>query len=642
MKSTPIPSRIWRLLLVALALMLSTVSGTLPGAAQASNTYYITDTNTSQFPTVQFRLRALDPNNHAIPDLTSANLPVFENGKAVPARDVQVTAHTDAPLTVVFVVDLGAQSNYTPILGALRQAISRLVDGEYFVDGRDTVRLVVRENPGTGDRTTNKVGPTTRGRELVDFVSNYGFPRSNGRTKGLKGIDDAISAMNQLVAEPGTQDAAIIFISRAIEDPQANVAVTAAQNSAADAKAKYITVYSIQAEANLPEQQPLQVVAQTANGKFVKMVPNAASSAVDGIYQALSAQRRYYTVSYVSPSGASGARQITVGAPDVPTVGKVGSYSVNVSPPQVTLTPQSTLLRRAPIPGASAGKDAYGPLSVRATVNVVWTDGISHTIKEIELDVNGVKKDFKTGAQLPAGATSAEMVADLSDITTPGSNIAKLSARVLDTLGGQATAEEQVTVEVAAAPTATPVAPPKSESDSTTLILVLALLVVLVVVIVVVIINMLRRGKSAAPANAQPGSGGRAGNPPPSAEPLATVIVEQGPAAMLHQPIAIMRARVLLGRDPSQCDIAFYKGEQSSVSGVHAVIESGQGFTITDRGSTNGTRVNGTRLNVGIAQPLRDGDEIVLGDLQNRGVKLRFATGKGARWERDDRTQVRM
>jgi FHA domain len=637
MKPNSLLMRVMLVCGIALELMLSISSRVLPGAAQASNTYYISTVDSSKFPLVQFRLRALDLNNIAIGNLTPANLPVFENGKPVPAKDVQVTSHTDGPLTIVFVVDLGAQSNYAANIGALRQAIARLVDGGYFVDGRDTVKLVVRDNPGSGDRTTTKLAPTSHGRELVDFVTNYSFPRSPGRTKGLKAIDDAISAMSQLVAEPGTQDAAIIFIDRAIEDPQANVAVTAAQNSASDAKSNFITVHAIQADATLPDQQPLQVVAQGANGKFVKLLSSAAGAAVDGIYQALSAQRQYYTVSYVSPSGASGSREITVGSPEKPSVGKTGNYGVNVAPPLVTLTPQTTFLRRSPIAGATTGQNPYGPLSVRATVNISWTDGITRAIQEIELDVNGVKKDSKTAAQLPAGTTSLEMVADLSDITNVGTNVATLSVRVLDALGTEATAQEQVTVEVAAAPTPTPAPPPATPVDSTVVIL-LAVLVVLFILIIVVAIVLLRRGKTGAAA----GRNGSSAKAPPSVAPLATLIVEQGPAAVLHQPIAITRPRTVLGRDPTQCDVTFYKGEQSSVSGVHAVIESSQGFSITDNGSTNGTRVNGKKLSVGIAQPVRDGDEIILGDLLNRGVKLRFAAGKGARWERDDRTQVRM
>jgi pSer/pThr/pTyr-binding forkhead associated (FHA) protein len=127
-------------------------------------------------------------------------------------------------------------------------------------------------------------------------------------------------------------------------------------------------------------------------------------------------------------------------------------------------------------------------------------------------------------------------------------------------------------------------------------------------------------------------------------DPLATIFVLQGPPGLINQPIQVTRTRMVLGRDPKSSDVTFYPGEPSSVSRVHAVLEYDQtrGFSITDKASANGTRVNGRRLTVETPQSMRDGDEVVLGDLAKRGVKLRFALGKGARWSggNEDKTQI--
>ncbi len=630
----------WIAVVALVLVMLASLFGSAPALlAQGSNTYFITNLDSSKFPAISFTLRAIDANNHTIPDLTAANLPVFENGKPVPAKDVRVTPHTDGPLAIVYVVDLGSQSNYQNILGALKQSMTRLVDGGTFVDGRDTVKLLVRENPGQGDRTTSKVGPTTRGREFVDFVTNYTFPRSAGLTKGLKGIDDAVSEMNQIVKEPGIQDAAIIFIARSIEDPQANVASVGAQNTASDAKAKYIIVHAVQTDNALPDQPPLQLAAVGTSGKFVKLVPNAAGAAMDDIYQQLAFQRQYYTISYVSPSGASGARTVTVGSPEKPDTGRAGEYNVTVSPPLVTLTPQSTFLRRAPLPGASATsptQSLYSPLSIRAQVNVAWTDNITRALQKVEFSVNGVVKDTKTAADLSPGTTSLEVVADLSDITKPGANIATLTVRVVDALGSEASAQERVTVEVAppVVPTATPT--PVIPTDTPIVPILIAVVVVLVILLIVILL-LSRRRRSA------PGGGKGSSKGPPAAPALATLIVLQGPPNRTNEQVRLTKPSIVIGRDP-KCDVTFYAGQPSTVSGVHAVLEmSAPGeFTIKDNGSTNGTRVNGAKLKVGVQVPLRDGDEITLGDIANLGVKLRFASGQGERWVNNDRTQIRM
>ncbi len=53
------------------------------------------------------------------------------------------------------------------------------------------------------------------------------------------------------------------------------------------------------------------------------------------------------------------------------------------------------------------------------------------------------------------------------------------------------------------------------------------------------------------------------------------------------------------------------------VSGNHGVIGGGpSGWTITDSGSTNGTKVNGTALQPGQAAPIRTGDRIRIATLE--------------------------
>ncbi|MCS6911541.1 MAG: FHA domain-containing protein, partial [Anaerolineales bacterium] len=47
-------------------------------------------------------------------------------------------------------------------------------------------------------------------------------------------------------------------------------------------------------------------------------------------------------------------------------------------------------------------------------------------------------------------------------------------------------------------------------------------------------------------------------------------------------------------------------------------------FTLTDNGSSSGTRLNGRQIRPDEPVPLSDGDEVVLGDLGRSGVKFRF------------------
>jgi pSer/pThr/pTyr-binding forkhead associated (FHA) protein len=67
----------------------------------------------------------------------------------------------------------------------------------------------------------------------------------------------------------------------------------------------------------------------------------------------------------------------------------------------------------------------------------------------------------------------------------------------------------------------------------------------------------------------------------------------------------------------------------------------GRNPELTDSNSTNGTRVNGELLRPSDPVQLRDGDELVLGDLGKLGVKMRFSTsGVQDHTELKDRTYI--
>lgn len=107
---------------------------------------------------------------------------------------------------------------------------------------------------------------------------------------------------------------------------------------------------------------------------------------------------------------------------------------------------------------------------------------------------------------------------------------------------------------------------------------------------------------------------------------LATVTVLEGPKGLIDEALMVSATKTTLGRQPSLTDISFYPDEKSSISRIHATIELGDDnvFRLTDANSTAATRLNGRKISPDAPVVLADGDEIVLGDLAARGVKLRF------------------
>jgi hypothetical protein len=88
------------------------------------------------------------------------------------------------------------------------------------------------------------------------------------------------------------------------------------------------------------------------------------------------------------------------------------------------------------------------------------------------------------------------------------------------------------------------------------------------------------------------------------------------------EPVRIDRRRsIVLGReetsqDGSTLDLTPFGGVEAGVSRQHVVIDSTDNdLTITDLGSTNGTRLNGSRLTAHMPYILRSSDKVQLGTL---------------------------
>ncbi len=613
-------------------------------AQTGAPTFFITAVNADAFPQVTFTLRAVNESNQTVAGLANA-ITLYENGQAIPAQNVQVTSHDDAPVVYLFVVDQGRNTNYSNFgLNSVRQIFSTLVDGGYFVDGRDTVQVMVRENANS-DRTEIRLPATKSRDEFLNWVATYPFERrSNAATRGLEGVGDALTEAAKLVDPPGSGTLAVIFLTRRIEEPANTVAVQAAENWAKQSAANHISIYTFHTENNATSRQPLETLAQGTNGQYVTLNRNNIPTLVGAAYQAISAQRVYYTVAYTSTLATSEPRVVTVNTAEPPTEGLAGQYQVSVQPPAVSL--------ESPAAGETFTRElqngVYPSLRVEVAAGVSWTDGHPRPLSAAQLFVNG---DLKDTTELTPGTEHIAFTADLSDIADIGANPVGIEIRVKDALGLEGAAKVEVTVQVAPPPTPTPaptLTPTPSLFSGTTAGFVVGGLVcggvVILIAVAVAVIFFLRRRPAPAPPPAVPA--------PPQETVivghretiLATITILEGPPDRLNVPIPLTKPVSILGRNPEAADVTFFANEESSVSRVHCAIqqEADKTFRLVDKGSTSGTTLNGKPAPPDTPTPLADGDEIVMGNLSRRGVRLRFNLVKGAASDEppSDRTRI--
>ena len=332
-------------------------------------------------------------------------------------------------------------------------------------------------------------------------------------------------------------------------------------------------------------------------------------------------------MSYRSPVAESGRREITINTPGRPSEGVFGAYEITLQPPSVNITEpvaNSTIRREAGL----AGEDnvpTFDITHVRVAAEATWADGFPRQIQNAKLYVDDELEDT---AEITLGLNQFEFDWDLSDITTEGLNSITLEVRVEDELGLIAADTSQVNVEV--------IIPDNLSSGLELTSTVTAIGVVTICLGGIIAAGVIGGGiylytKRSSSASTEEDAAQDEVMPTIFAADspelvLATLTVLEGPSGLIGELFKISTFVTTLGRDPAQTDIAFYPDEASSVSRVHCILEldDDNSFQITDQDSPSGTRLNGRALKPNVSVVLANEDEIVLGSLAHRGVKLRF------------------
>jgi pSer/pThr/pTyr-binding forkhead associated (FHA) protein len=637
----------FRLAVLTLALI-SLIGRGQPAWAQAGTIFFITDVDSSQFPNVSFQLRAVDLNNRVVDGLSSTDLTIYENGQPVAPETVKVVPHNDGPITFLFLIDHGRLANFNEFGPQnIRQVFSALAGSGVFVNGRDQLEVMVRENINN-DRTETRLGPTQEIGDLTTWLANYPFEvrRSQNSTKGLEGVSDAIAEMGELVPIPGSQTAVIVLVTRFIEDPARSVAVVAAQNQANQAKSEFISIYPFATDRGQTNKEPLEILAEISNGRYTALQRTTAGALAEDVYGEINTQRVYYTVSYQSSLADTGPRVITVNSSEVPPVGEVGTYQVSPEPPVATVVEPvaGTVVQREAVLD-SEGEPVYSPTTLKVVADVSFPDGYTRSLQSAELLVNGTSQETVTPVP---GASQVRLDLDLSQFSSAGTTQVALEVKVVDSLGLETSADTSVVVEVAP--------PPRGAPGSAVAIGAMGFLGLACITGIILLavgggyyFLRIRSPRTAAPDSR-----------PVQAEPLhtilageafkdqllATLTVLEGPAGLVGEALSVFKPTTVIGRNPQTTDIHFYAEEESSVSRIHCTIQRDAGtFKLTDNGSSAGTRLNGRAIPANDPVVLADNDEIVLGDLGRRGVKMRFnivADSGGAKYSgsADDRTRI--
>lgn len=644
------------ILLVLLLLLISPL--VIRAQAEIPNTrLYLNGIETSHFPEINLAFRAVDSRGGGIQNITKEALTITENGTPIPANALEITGTTDAPVSVVFVIDRGRYTS--PDLTDEVQDVMRAF-ADIFQDGRDSVAILAI----SGDAATTLLPPTQSKSVFEQTLTTVTLTPAvsiSTPTESTAGVNDALDLiMRQEGQVKGA--AAVIFIGRIIEKPK-SISVDDVTNKAIQ---NAIPIHVLQASTNTGNDNNssnhILELAPKGRGQYVLLTNSGGASRADvvnAIYNPIAATRQRYTVKYHSTSGATGDRVVQVIYEGLTAQ---TTYAVNVQPPTVMITSPTdhmTIERGQREITPEQPELVFNVNSIDVQAAVTWNDNYPRQLKSATLTV---VKDGVAGTAIPLTTIGNNFTIpwSLADITQDGDNPRQLRLEVADELGLTASAEVTVLVPVTnpgkLEVTVEEIVLTECEKDTNSMAcrmdliqryapyggFVLMLLITLyyrrlaasaiskgaraVGTIVTSVGTTIRNTLIGSAVNLEDGP----------AAPLGYLEIRAGTdtAYPVGNRIELYNHSTRLGRDPSHADIVFYKNEQATVSGNHAEIiykSHEEAFYLVDRGSSNGTRIdNGPKLEPNREYLLSSGSSIELGKANNRGIVVAFYSEKQA------------
>ena len=616
----------------------------------------ITQIDADNFPQVSVDFRAIDDDNSVVTNLTNNAVNVYENGERIETFEVEEQERS--PIYLVFVIDQG-QYFYHQNLGesVIRQSISYFTSQGYFRDDYDTVAILTRIADGeTGDRTDTLLGPTQSASQFLSAVNRLDFEDTN-RTDGVTGVTDGLGELAQL-AEAGTGSMAVIYIGSIIDDVNGqSSAERRAGSAAALAKEQNVRLYVFHTDPSGEFSGPLTAFTRGAGGQYIRLTRDSNALNLTTVYEDIVEQAQTYTLRYRSRSSESGTRSVVIvpnGVPFNAASDTAKTYTVSVTEPRVLLDIPAGTIERNPERNSDDDTWSYRVDTVTIEVTINWGENPPREIIEADLVVDG---STQLTVEPLIENNRFQLTWDITNIEQETRTV-PVQVRVRDELGVEIeSASNQVTVDATLpdvvvretavplptiAPTVDPCVVNPAGTDCITDRAVrfspLATVVLAVVVIILAILLFANRGRVAQVANTAGeavrkqvadvrktllGGGGRKGR-----KVIAKLRVEVARRDLIGKDIDIYTNTTTLGRNPKLCEVQLFdEDDVSTVSGLHCTIQydpSRHTFFITDDNSANGTSVNDQVIEANQPHVLKDGDEIILGDLFRRGAKLIF------------------
>lgn len=646
-----------------LLLAFAFAGGQAASAQTAMGDVEIAALDSAGFPTVSMLVRVVDPANRPIPNLTSSQLEVRENGNTI-STDQQLTLNELGDgngVRVHFVLDAGFRitnegESSRPLLTRAINVVNEFIRG-HMIENLDVVAVSAAQRDGA--RTITDFSGD--GQAVLDAVNGYQPPGSanipptpvgtpappvilpGSFSDPLEVVEDILDAMAN-APDAAEQAQAIVLVTPGLERVDSGE-VEALASAARDLG---IPIYTVLTRSD-PTSSSLVSLANGSNALY------STANPPEEIYRSLVELRRLYQIAYRSTANRSGTQQVEVlydtgGG----VLSDIATYDITIAPPSVTIESPArgeTITRSSDV--YTTDNSQISPTAYTVIALVTFPDGIARNLAGAQLFVNGA-----SAGSVSNPGNRVEIIWDLTPYGTSQTEVS-LQVEAQDELALVGSSEAQsvpIVVNVPPAPTPrvnptdvfeivegiippTPtvacISPdPLCTSVEIPLRANLPLftsgvsIAIAVAALIFAGVVYLKRGQIVA-------VGGRVGSAVTNfVERVTSRRVQATPKAflvVLEGDVNIGRSLEVfgdtpLGRSKQYAELLFQQNdEESPISRLHCTIISHDGpFAIRDEDSANGTYLNGARLTPLVEEELHDGDEIELAQVERGGVKLLF------------------
>ncbi|MBP8948723.1 MAG: FHA domain-containing protein [Candidatus Promineofilum sp.] len=643
----PHPARRNALVLLLLVFLCQFV---LPVTAQGPvERVVLTEVNSTDFPAVTLRFRALDAAGRHVPGIQRNQISIQDGETAATAESPTEEA---APLSVHFVIETGVSLDDRG-WAAAQEAVRAF--GSHM--GGNTTAAVSYVN---GRELASLVAPTTD----ANAITGVDSPNPSGSALAV-----AMPALTGLLEEMGRQSPgqaqAVVFITRQLEfysdDAYATLVARAREAGIPIYTALLRSVVRPRAAGSSngtptppPQDERVESLAADTGGVFTLMAEDPAR--MTDAYGDLAARGRQYAVVYRVGDNVGGARNVTLSLNDgtrTLTSNSI-SYEFGIVPPQVRITSPTnggTVERQMP---AEDGTKLSQPIQITATIDFGLNP--NRRVESAELLVDGVTTMTVEREELVLQTTAdgniqLDLFWDMADMVEVGERPYNLAVKVVDELGVPSASElSTVTVRVTpgdvvivdgtpiagTATTELPATPIPCLSPSPLCERVerpiranpVAAISILVAFLALLLLALMwiNRGKAPVQRVTQTVRRGldRITNRYRRSEVRAYLELLAGDGDMGHR--YEIYGDTPIGRSRQNAELLFQaEAENSPISRLHCTITDEEDhFMIRDEDSANGTYLNGERLTPIVPHRLKDGDILELARVERGGVRLRF------------------